>query len=102
MKALANEKVALLQSIMTNPAISLKEFQQCLEDFQQTLFAIGANVYERASGQSDGDDQIEIEAIADGSLSSDVEHSMNGTLIPQFNFDFDEESTAQADYEAID
>lgn len=102
MKALANEKVALLQSIMTNPAISLKEFQQCLEDFQQTLFAIGANVYERASGQSDDELEVEVEAIADGSLSSDVEHPINGTLIPQFNFDFDDESTAQADYEAID
>ncbi|UKP00648.1 molecular chaperone DnaK [Nostoc sp. UHCC 0870] len=98
MKVLANEKVALLQSVMTNPAISLQEFQQCLEDFQQTLFAIGANVYERASGQNDG----EVEAISDASLSLDLEHPMNGTLIPQFNFDFDDESTAQADYEAID
>ncbi|WP_414575075.1 molecular chaperone DnaK [Anabaena sp. CCY 9402-a] len=104
MKVLANEKFALLQSVMTNPAISLKEFQQCLEDFQQTLFAIGANVYERASGQNDDDDEVEVgvevEAISDGSLS--LEHPMNGTLIPQFNFDFDDESTAQADYEAID
>jgi molecular chaperone DnaK len=98
MKVLANEKVALLQSVMTNPAISLQEFQQCLEDFQQTLFAIGANVYERASGQNNG----EVEAISDASLSLDLEHPMNGTLIPQFNFDFDDESTAQADYEAID
>jgi molecular chaperone DnaK len=98
MKVLANEKVALLQSVMTNPAISLQEFQQCLEDFQQTLFAIGANVYERASGQNDG----EVEAISDASLSLDLEHPMNGTLIPQFNFDFDDENTAQVDYEAID
>ncbi|HIK06282.1 MAG TPA: molecular chaperone DnaK [Trichormus sp. M33_DOE_039] len=98
MKVLASEKVVLLQSIMTNPAISLKEFQQCLEDFQQTLFAIGADVYQRASGQSDE----QVEAIADGSLPPEMEQPMNGTLIPQFNFDFDDESTAQADYEAID
>ncbi|AUT02633.1 molecular chaperone DnaK [Nostoc sp. CENA543] len=98
MKVLANEKVALLQSVMTNPAISLKEFQQCLEDFQQTLFAIGADVYQRAGGQ--GDETID--AIAGDALPPEMEHPMNGTLIPQFNFDFDEESTAQADYEAID
>ncbi|AFY50317.1 chaperone protein DnaK [Nostoc sp. PCC 7524] len=98
MKVLANEKVALLQSIMTNPAISLKEFQQCLEDFQQTLFAIGANVYQRASDQN-GDD---IDLGVDSSLATGLESPISGTLIPQFNFDFDEESTAQADYEAID
>lgn len=98
MKVLANEKVALLQSIMTNPAISLKEFQQCLEDCQQTLFAIGANVYQRASDQN-GD---EIDLGVDSSLATGLESPISGTLIPQFNFDFDEESTAQADYEAID
>ncbi|WP_066374936.1 MULTISPECIES: molecular chaperone DnaK [unclassified Anabaena] len=98
MKALADEKAAILQSVMTNPAISLKEFQQCLDDFQQSLFAIGANVYERATDQN----AEEIDMVSDSSLSVELEQPMNGTLIPQFNFDFDEESTAQADYEAID
>jgi len=83
---------------MTNPAISLKEFQQCLDDFQQTLFSIGANVYQRANTQTDD----ELEVMSDGSSPSDIEHPISGTLIPQFNFDFDDESTAQADYEAID
>ncbi|MBD2254895.1 molecular chaperone DnaK [Nostoc parmelioides] len=97
-KVLANEKVAQIQSVMTNPAISLKEFQQCLDDFQQTLFSIGANVYQRANTQTDD----EAEVISDGSSPLDIEHPISGTLIPQFNFDFDDESTAQADYEAID
>ncbi|MBD2504109.1 molecular chaperone DnaK [Anabaena azotica] len=101
MKVLASEKATLVQSLMTNPAISLKEFQQCLDDFQQTLFSIGADVYNRASSQNDD----VTEAIADIghiSLASDTPPAPSGTLIPQFNFDFDDESTAQADYEAID
>jgi molecular chaperone DnaK len=98
MKASATEKVAQLQAVMTNPSISLIEFQQCLDDFQETLFAIGADVYNRANDQ----DSEKVEEAPDSLLISESEQPMNGTLIPQFNFDFDEESTAQADYEAID
>ncbi|MDB9371795.1 molecular chaperone DnaK [Nodularia sphaerocarpa] len=99
MKALANEKVIQLQAVMANPSISFTEFQQCLDDFQQTLFAIGADVYNRANDQEDSE---EVEKVSDNLLTSELEPQMNGTLIPQFNFDFDDESTAQADYEAID
>ncbi|MBD2446460.1 molecular chaperone DnaK [Nostoc sp. FACHB-152] len=98
MKALANEKLVQLQAVMTNPGISLQEFQNCLDDFQQTLFAIGADVYNRANGQV----LNEVEGVSDERLTSASEHPASGTLIPQFNFDFDEEMTAQADYEAID
>ncbi|HYW20013.1 MAG TPA: molecular chaperone DnaK [Nodularia sp. (in: cyanobacteria)] len=99
MKALAKEKVIQLQAVMANPSISLTEYQQCLDDFQQTLFAIGADVYNRANDQEDGD---EVEKVSDSILTSELEQPMNGTLIAQFNFDFEDESTAQADYEAID
>jgi len=99
MKALAKEKVIQLQAVMSNPSISLTEYQQCLDDFQQTLFAIGADVYNRANDPEDGD---EVEKVSDGILTSELEQPMNGTLIAQFNFDFEDESTAQADYEAID
>ncbi|TVP63725.1 MAG: molecular chaperone DnaK [Nodularia sp. (in: Bacteria)] len=99
MKALANEKVIQLQAVMANPSISLTEFQQCLDDFQQTLFAIGADVYNRANDQEGSE---ELEEVSETLLSSELEQPINETPIPQFNFDFDEESTAQADYEAID
>lgn len=101
MKVLAKEKAAQLQSIMTNPAISLKEFQQCLEDFQKTLFAIGANVYQQA-GEGTSNHEIAGEIPDVSSSLEETEQPMSGTIIPQFNFDFDDESTAQADYEAID
>ncbi|AFY32305.1 molecular chaperone DnaK [Calothrix sp. PCC 7507] len=96
-KALANEKVSQLQTAMTDSGISTKELQQRLDDFQQALFAIGANVYNRANTVTD-----EGEQVSDHTPSSEQEQAMSGTLIPQFNFDFDDDSTAQADYEAID
>ncbi|MEH1766367.1 molecular chaperone DnaK [Nostoc sp.] len=97
MKTLASEKVSQLQAAMIDSSISTVEFKQRLEDFQQTLFAIGADVYNRANNQND-----EIEKDSASLFTPEVDSPMNGTLIPQFNFDFDEESTAQADYEAID
>ncbi|MBE9006431.1 molecular chaperone DnaK [Fortiea sp. LEGE XX443] len=98
MKTLANEKFVQLQAVMTNSGISLQEFQNCLDDFQQTLFAIGSDVYNRANSQNTD----EVEEVSESVLTSELENPVNGTVIPQFNFDFDEEMTAQADYEAID
>ncbi|OCQ91281.1 molecular chaperone DnaK [Nostoc sp. MBR 210] len=98
MKTLAHEKFVQLQAVMSNPSISLQEFQNCLDDFQQTLFAIGADVYNRANNPN----TEEGEAGSEPLLASGLENSASGTVIPQFNFDFDEEMTAQADYEAID
>lgn len=48
-KALADEKLAKLQEAMSDPHISPSTFQPILEDFQQTLFAIGADVYKRGN-----------------------------------------------------
>ncbi|MBE9197913.1 MULTISPECIES: molecular chaperone DnaK [unclassified Nodularia (in: cyanobacteria)] len=98
-KALAKEKVIQLQAAMANPSISLTEYQLCLDDFQQTLFAIGADVYNRANDQENID---EVGKVSDSLLTSELELPNNETPIPEFNFDFEDESTAQADYEAID
>ncbi|MCM0590421.1 MAG: molecular chaperone DnaK [Gloeotrichia echinulata IR180] len=97
-KDLAKQKVLQLQAAMTDSSISITEFQQHLEDFQQTLFAIGADVYNHVHTQN-GD---HLNERAESSLPPEQEQPINGTLIPQFNFDFEEESTAQVDYEAID
>lgn len=102
-KALANEKVLQLRAAMIDPSKSIVELQHLLEEFQQTLFSIGADVYNRANAQTE-EEKDEVEDPSDNSISFTPESdaSVSGTLIPQFNFDFDEESTAQADYEAID
>jgi molecular chaperone DnaK len=107
LKTLADEKAAQLQAAMESPSLSSAFFKQLLDDFQQTLFAIGADVYKRVSNQSE-EEAIEIEESGDLSFTpeqieeDEEDAAMNGTLIPQFNFDFDGDSTAQADYEAID
>ena len=97
MKTLANEKVTKLQAAITEDGISPEEFKQRLDDFQQTLFAIGADVYNRPTGSSSD----EVAQTSDTPFTPGVE-SVNGTIAPQFNFDFDDEGTLQADYEAID
>ncbi|MFQ4146985.1 molecular chaperone DnaK [Chlorogloeopsis sp. ULAP02] len=95
MKVLADEKLARLKAVMANSGISTTEFKQCLDDFQQTLFTIGAEVYNRVG-------QVDENFSGDHSLNSELNETFNGTLTPQFNFDFEQENTLQADYEAID
>ncbi|MBD2296306.1 molecular chaperone DnaK [Anabaena sphaerica FACHB-251] len=103
-KALADEKLAILQEAMSDPNISASAFKPILEDFQQTLFAMGADVYKRASSpiNSQLEEEEEDEDISDISLTFVEESSTTETSIPQFNFDFDEDNTASTDYEAID
>ncbi|RUR86886.1 molecular chaperone DnaK [Chlorogloeopsis fritschii PCC 9212] len=95
MKVLADEKLVRLKAAMANSGISTTEFKQCLDDFQQSLFTIGAEVYNRVS-------QTDENFSGDHSLTSESNETFSGTLTPQFNFDFEQESTLQADYEAID
>jgi molecular chaperone DnaK len=101
MKALVKEKAAQLQAAMANDTISITEFKERLDDFQQTLFAIGANVYQRTDSGETSETEEMTESV-DNSFSSDMFTQINGSEPSQFNFDFDEESTLQADYEAID
>ncbi len=97
MKVLANEKFSQLQTAIANDQISLAEFKQHLDDFQQTLFSIGTDVYNRVNSPTD-----EVTEVSESSLSSRVGNPITGTPTPQFNFDFEDESTLQVDYEAID
>ncbi len=92
MKALANEKLLKLKVAMAIELISVEEFKQHLDNFQQTLFAIGTDVYNRASGR----DEV-VDISEQGGIISE-------TLTPQspFNFDFENDSTVKADYEAIE
>jgi molecular chaperone DnaK len=97
MKVLAKEKVIKLQAAKTQDGISPEEFKQCLDDFQKTLFAIGADVYNRPTISSD-----EVAQTSDIAFTPSVDQTVNGTLTPQLNFNFEDQGTLQADYEAID
>lgn len=97
MKKSADEKLSQLQAISSDTSVSIQEFQQRLEEFQQALFAIGAEVYNRAGNSQPG----EIVEITNTS-SIESNNGVNENMTPQFNFDFEEEAAALADYEAID
>ncbi|MTJ21893.1 molecular chaperone DnaK [Dolichospermum sp. UHCC 0352] len=49
--ALANQKVEQLQRAMNNPNMSPTQLKTLLEDFQQTIFAIGTNVYNQVDNE---------------------------------------------------
>jgi molecular chaperone DnaK len=93
MKDLAAEKLANLKAAIAS-SISTQEVQKCLDEFQQTLFSLGAEVYSRPNTHG--------EPVTNSSNpfgnSSDP---MNPAPTPQFNFDF-EEGMVQADYETIE
>ncbi|MDB9523768.1 molecular chaperone DnaK [Dolichospermum circinale CS-1225] len=46
---LANDKVKQIKTAMSHPNISPTQLKTLLEDFQQTLFAIGADIYQRTN-----------------------------------------------------
>lgn len=105
LKASIDEKLTQLQAAMANQQVPVAEFKQCLDEFQQTVFAIGAEVYSRINTgnyeetvepePSDNSDSLSIPETEDSEASKEA-------FAPQFNFDFDEDNTVQADYEAID
>ncbi len=97
-KSLADEKLAHLQAAIYESSISVSEFKQRLEDFQQTLFSIGAEVYNHVNdGQTD-----HALSYADSSSTPKQSETLHSTLTPQLNFDFEDENTLHADYEAIE
>ncbi|TFI51935.1 molecular chaperone DnaK [Mastigocladus laminosus UU774] len=97
-KTLADEKLAHLQAAIYESSISVAEFKQRLEIFQQTLFSIGSEVYNRVNdGQTD-----DLLSYTENSSSPEQSEPLHSTLTPQLNFDFEDENTLHADYEAIE
>lgn len=100
LKAQGDEKKQQLQAALTDPSISVDEVKQRLDDFQQTLFAIGAAVYQQASPSIEPDDFTREQEVP-----STPEFSDRSESPPQdedeFDFNFDDE-TVTADYEAVD
>lgn len=101
-KATADDKLAKLQAAMNDSDIAVVDFRTLLEDFQQSLFNIGADVYKRSSQPVNNSTESEQDELSDISLTLVEESTTTETSIPQFNFDFDEDNTNSADYEEID
>ena len=110
-KISAEEKLSHLQAAIANEEISVADFKQSLEAFQQSLFAIGAQVYNNSNVQTDGDVHSSVEesenpftqgnsAVAAADLQTTS--TTSGASEPLFDFNFEGESNIQVDYETID
>jgi len=99
LKAQGKQKKQQLQAALTDSSVSLEEVKQRLDDFQQTLFAIGAAVYQQASPTLDPEDFTEAEEVA--STPAFSEYSETASEEEDLILNFDEE-TVTADYEAVD
>ncbi len=74
LKLQTDEKVEALKAALTDSTLAVTVVNQKLNEFQQTLFALGASMYESAKSSSQEDSK----------------------------FDYDEDSTVTVDYEAIE
>jgi molecular chaperone DnaK len=100
LKTQGKQKKQQLQAALTDSSVSLEEVKQRLDDFQQTLFAIGAAVYQQASPSLDPDDLTEAEEVASTPAFSEYSESASEEE-EDLILNFDEE-TVTADYEAVD
>ncbi len=96
LKILAQTKVVELRRAIANPETPLEEFKLQLEQFQQTLFSIGADVYKRANN-----DEGSVHESEDD-FTSGMSDTIKSMPESEFTFDFEQDSTVHADYEAID
>ncbi len=97
-KAQAKERAVELQAALADRSISFEEMKQRLDTFQQTLFAIGAAVYEQASSASDDQDY----SFTEGDSTSDGNGNVQSAQDEDEGFNFEDDDTVAADYEAID
>jgi molecular chaperone DnaK len=101
LKAQGEEKKQELQQAMADSSISIEEVKQRLEDFQQTLFAIGAAVYQQASPSADAEEFVQTEEVSSTPEFSSPFESPSTSEEDDLILNFDEE-TVTADYEAVD
>jgi molecular chaperone DnaK len=94
---LTSQKVEELQVAMSNPKMSPAKFKTLLEDFQQTIFAIGTDVYKNANYED-----VKTQDTTKINVTEEYHPSLIDTQVAQFNVDLDEENNSQADYETID
>lgn len=101
LKAQGEKKKQQLQAALKDPSITVEDVKQQLEDFQQTLFTIGAAVYQQSAPDLEPDEISESEE----ELASPVEASEPSESEPEEEeliLNFDDETVNNADYETVD
>jgi molecular chaperone DnaK len=101
LKAQGEQKKQRLQEALADSSISIEEVKQQLEDFQQTLFAIGAAVYQQASPSVEAEEFTDTEEVSSTPEFSEPFESPTKDQEDDLILNFDEE-TVTADYEAVD
>lgn len=97
LKAQANEKVAELRAAIADRNITPEDLQARLDALQQVLLSIGTAVYQQV-GSEDEDDFGQETAFAGESYQGDMADREG----EEDEYDFDNDATVTADYEAID
>ena len=98
LKAEAQTKAEELRAAIANPRIGIDDMRQQIENFQQTLFVIGAAVYQQANRSRD-----EYSDSAETVAAPPPEEYIQSTPDEEDDFNFDlEDNTVSADYEAVD
>lgn len=93
LKTQANEKVVLLKATIAHPKANVNEVRSLIEALQQTLYTIGAAVYEHTPVASSG--HFEVSLPSEESFDSETLAGVGA------GFDF-EDATVTADYESVD
>jgi molecular chaperone DnaK len=97
LKAQAGEKVAELRAAIADKSITVEAMKQRLDALQQTLYMIGAAVYQR--GQASSYDSYTENGNATTSYPGSTDTSLDSS---QEDYDFGSDDTITADYEAVD
>lgn len=97
LKAQASEKVEQLQAALVDQTITVKAFKQHLDNFQQTLYAFGADVYKQANQEADKSAAVAGNNITALQLDNILESIPDEDLTL-----LDEDNTLTVDYEAIE
>jgi molecular chaperone DnaK len=97
LKAQAGEKVAELRAAIADKSITVEAMKQRLDALQQTLYMIGAAVYQR--GQASSYDSYTENGNATTSYPDSTDTSLDSS---QEDYDFGSDDTITADYEAVD
>ncbi|MUL38016.1 molecular chaperone DnaK [Gloeocapsopsis dulcis] len=98
-----NQKAEELRSAFGEQTTTVEGVKQILNNFQQTLLAIGTDVYNKVDVEQQPVHAEENVVIpTESNLESGSGTVENATVAEEYNFDFDEDYTATADYEAIE
>ena len=99
LKAQARQKAAQLRAAIADTSISLEEMRQEIDDFQQMVFRLGAEVYGNANQQQD---DYGNQSYAAPMPPSGDELATRSEDEEDFDFSFEDENTVSADYETVD